>query len=62
MAELFNLNTCIEYLDIPIVTVINISVAVPGDPCEFFIDMVRNHIPEFQVQYGFGMKTASNII
>ena len=47
MAELFNLNTCIEYLDILLVTVINMSVVVPGDPHEFFIDMVCNHIPEF---------------
>ena len=62
MTELLNVNTCIEYLAIPIVTVINVSVAVPGDPREFFIDMVRNHFPEFQVQYGFGMKTDSKII
>ena len=62
MTELLNVNTCIEYLAIPIVTVINVSVAVPGDPCEFFIDMVRNHFPEFQVQYGFGIKTDIKII
>ena len=57
MPEFLNLNTCIEYLVIPIVTVINVSVAVPGDPR----DMVRNHFPEFQVQYGFGIKTDSKI-
>ena len=62
MPEFFNLNTCMEYLTIPIVTVINISVVVPGDPCEFFIEMVRNHVPEFQVQYGFGIETDSKII
>ena len=56
------MNTCIEYLDIPLVTVINVSVAMPGDPREFFIDMVHDHFPEFQVQYGFGMKTDSKII
>ena len=33
-----------------------------GDPREFFIEMVRNHIPEFQVQYGFGLKTDSKRI
>ena len=62
MLEFLNVNTCIEYLGIPIVTVINVSVAVPGDPHEFFIDMVQNHFPEFQVQYGFGIKTDSKII
>ena len=56
------MNTCIEYLDIPLVTVINVSVVMPGDPREFFIDMVHDHFPEFQVQYGFGMKTDSKII
>ena len=42
--------------------VINVSVAVSGDPREFFIELVRNHLPEFQVQYGFGLKTDSKTI
>ena len=51
-----------EYLTLQFVTVINISVAVSGDPREFFIDVVHNHVPEFQVQYGFGLKTDSKTI
>ena len=43
-------------------TVINVSVAVSGDPREFFVELVRSHLPELQVQYGFGLKTDSKSI
>ena len=33
-----------------------------GDPREFFVELVQNHLPEFQVQYGFRLKTDSKII
>ena len=32
------------------------------DPHEFFVELVQNHLPEFQVQYGFGLKTDSKSI
>ena len=28
-----------------------------SDPREFFIQTVREHFPEFQVNYGFGLQT-----
>ena len=43
-------------------TVTNVSVAVSGDPRDFFVELVQSHLPEFQVQYGFGLKTDSKSI
>ena len=37
-------------------TVINVSVSVSGDPREFFVELVQSHLPELQVQYGFGLQ------
>ena len=62
MLEMSNLNTCMEYLTLQFVTVLNVSVVVSGDPREFFIDVLHTHFPEFQVQYGFGLKTDSKTI
>ena len=41
---------------------INVSVAVSGNPHEFFVELVQSHLPELQVQYGFGLKTDSKSI
>ena len=38
------------------------SVVVSGDPSEFFVELVQNHLPEFQIRYGFGLKTDSKSI
>ena len=36
---------------------LSIALNSPGDPREFFIQTVREHFPEFQVNYGFGLQT-----
>ena len=38
-------------------SVLRIGLDCPGDPREFFIQTVREHFPEFQVNYGFGLQT-----
>ena len=37
--------------------VLGIALNSDGDPREFFIQTVRDHFPEFQVNYGFGLQT-----
>ena len=44
-------------LSIPYFAVLCIPIDSTGDPREFFIQTVRDHFLELQVNYGFGLQT-----
>ena len=40
-------------------TALHISVISEGDPREFYVHMVQEYFPEFQMHFGFAMETSS---
>ena len=40
-------------------TALQISVTTEGDPREFYVRMIREYFPEFQMHFGFAMETSS---
>ena len=40
-------------------TALHISVLSEGDPREFYVHMIREYFPEFQMHFGFAMETSS---
>ena len=40
-------------------TALHISVLSEGDPREFYVRMIREYFPEFQMHFGFAMETSS---
>ena len=40
-------------------TALHISVATEGDPREFYVRMIREYFPEFQMHFGFALETSS---
>ena len=40
-------------------TALHISVMTEGDPREFYVRMIREYFPEFQMHFGFAMETSS---
>ena len=40
-------------------TALHISVLSEGDPRQFYVRMIREYFPEFQMRFGFAMETSS---
>ena len=56
---MFHWNDYGEYFYGINITALGISLMADGDPHEFYIQVVRDHYPEFQTIVGFPLDTSS---